>query len=51
MSLLNGGKNNNKKGAKGAKPAATPGAKPFVKPGKGANINKKPIKTGGARGS
>jgi hypothetical protein len=50
MSLLNGGKNNNKKGNKGAKPAA-PGAKTFIKPGKTANISKKPIKTGGTRGS
>ncbi|HLO71892.1 MAG TPA: hypothetical protein VK167_13530 [Flavipsychrobacter sp.] len=51
MSLLNGGKNNAKKGAKGAKPTAAPGAKSFVKPGKTANISKKPIKTGGTRGS
>ena len=50
MSLLNGGKNNTKKGAKSAKPAV-PGAKSFVKPGKSANISKKPIKTGGTRGS
>lgn len=50
MSLLNGGKNNSKKGAKGAKPTAV-GAKSFIKPGKTANISKKPIKTGGTRGS
>ncbi|MBS1779692.1 MAG: hypothetical protein JST70_10240 [Bacteroidetes bacterium] len=52
MSLLNGGKNNNKKGGKATKGAGgTTAAKPVIKPGKTANISRKPPKTGGTRGS
>lgn len=51
MSLLN---NNNKKGSgknnKNTKPGV-PGAKTQIKPGKAASFAKKPIKTGGTRGS
>ncbi|SIN65101.1 hypothetical protein [Chitinophaga niabensis] len=53
MSLLNnsnkkGGKRDNKQGKNN-----TPGVNnsSFLKPGKQTNISKKPIKTGGARGS
>lgn len=48
MSLLS----QNSKGKKGAKNTkAGAGAKPVIKPGKVANVTKKPIKTGGTRGS
>ncbi|MBS1771865.1 MAG: hypothetical protein JST82_03330 [Bacteroidetes bacterium] len=50
MSLLNGNKNNGKKGAKNAK-GNTATTKSFIKPGKSANVAKRPIKTGGTRGS
>ena len=51
MSLLSQNKNN-KKGNKNAK-SNLPGAKSIIKPGTGkaASFSKKPIKTGGARGS
>lgn len=52
MSLLN---NSNKKGGKKdnkqAKNAIPGAGSSFMKPNKQANIAKKPIKTGGARGS
>lgn len=51
MSLLNGGKNN-KKGGKATKgTGGATAAKPMIKPGKTANISRKPPKTGGTRGS
>lgn len=44
--------NNNNKGKKGAKNAKNmPAAKNFVKPGKAGGFSKKPVKTGGMRGS
>ncbi len=51
MSLISNANNkkDGKKGAKGANNA--PGAKSFIKPGKAANFSKKPMKTGGTRGS
>lgn len=49
MSLLNG---SNKKGAKNKNAKTTaPSAKTQIKPGKAASFAKKPIKTGGTRGS
>ncbi|SEM02291.1 hypothetical protein SAMN04488505_103160 [Chitinophaga rupis] len=50
MSLLN---NNNKKGKKDKKqtPNAIPGATNFMKPNKAAGNAKKPMRTGGTRGS
>jgi hypothetical protein len=50
MSLTN---NNNKGGKKGNKNAQknVPGSKTFIKPGKAAAFSKKPIRTGGTRGS
>lgn len=53
MSLLNnsnkkGGKRDNKQATKNAIPGA---GSSFMKPTKQANVAKKPIKTGGARGS
>ncbi len=48
MSLLSQN-NKGKKGAKNTKTAV--GGKAVIKPGKAANITKKPIKTGGTRGS
>jgi hypothetical protein len=50
MSLFINNKKDNKKGGKGAK-SSVPGAKTAVKPGKSAAVSKKPVKTGGARGS
>lgn len=50
MSILSGGNKKDKKGSKAAK-AALPGAKTNIKPGKASGMNKKPIKTGGTRGS
>lgn len=50
MSLLSGNHKDKKKGNKAAA-TAKPGAKPVIKPGKGAGFSKKPIKTGGTRGS
>ncbi|MBA3828440.1 MAG: hypothetical protein H0X33_05845 [Taibaiella sp.] len=49
MSLLSNNKKDNKKGGNAAK--NVPGSKFAAKPGKGANVSKKPIKTGGTRGS
>lgn len=49
MSLLSNNKKDNKKGGKTANKAA--GNKPVPKPGQSANISKKPVKTGGTRGS
>ena len=50
MSLLSQN-NKGKKDGKGGAKANVPGAKSSIKPGKSANISKKPIKTGGTRGS
>ena len=50
MSLTSGNKNNGKKGAKNAK-NNIPAAKNFIKPGKAGGFSKKPVKTGGMRGS
>ena len=50
MSLLNNNKKHDKKGAKAAKHDVA-GAKSFIKPGKAPSFSKKPVKTGGARGS
>ncbi len=50
MSLLNNNKKHDKKGSKGAK-NNVPDAKTFIKTGKTAAFSKKPIKTGGTRGS
>jgi hypothetical protein len=50
MSLLNNNKNDNKKGGKNAK-NNLPGSKSFIKPAKAPAFSKKPIKTGGTRGS
>ena len=50
MSLLSQNNNKGKKGGKNAK-GALPGAKPVLKPGKSSNVTKKPVKTGGTRGS
>lgn len=48
MSLLS----NNKKDKKGNKTASkVAGNKPVIKPGQSPNLSKKPIKTGGTRGS
>ncbi len=49
MSLLSNNKKDNKKGGKTGNKVA--GSKPVLKPGQSANINKKPVKTGGTRGS
>ncbi len=50
MSLLSQNKNKGKKGAKNG--AAVAGSvKSFAKQAKAMNVGKKPIKTGGARGS
>jgi len=45
--------NNNGKGKKGGKNAKNniPAAKSFIKPGKAGGFSKKPVKTGGMRGS
>jgi hypothetical protein len=51
MSILSNNSKDNKKGAKNANAKALPGAKPNVKAGKGAGFSKKPVKTGGTRGS
>jgi len=51
MSLLNNNQKDHKKGAKNAKNNLA-GTKSFIKPaGKAAAFSKKPIKTGGTRGS
>ncbi len=50
MSLTSGNKNNGKKGGKNSK-NNIPAAKGFIKPGKTGGFSKKPIKTGGMRGS
>ena len=51
MSLLSGNKKDGKKGGKNAK-NTLPGAKGAIKPsGKAAAFSKKPMKTGGTRGS
>jgi hypothetical protein len=51
MSLLSGNHKDKKKGGKAAK-INKPGATPTSKPGKGAaGMSKKPIRTGGTRGS
>lgn len=50
MSLFNNNKKGDKQGNKNQKNAAS-NSKFIVKPTKGANIAKKPIKTGGSRGS
>jgi hypothetical protein len=50
MSLFNNSKKDGKKGNKNQK-AAGPGSKFIAKPSKGNNVPKKPIKTGGSRGS
>jgi hypothetical protein len=52
MSLLNNNNNNKggKKGDKNAKKSA-PGSAGFIKPSKAAAFTKKPVKTGGTRGS
>lgn len=50
MSLLSGNNKKDGKGNKNSKPSV-PGAKTNVKPGKAASFAKKPIKTGGTRGS
>ncbi len=51
MSILSGN-NKDKKGAKGAaKGTNAAGAKAQVKPGKAVGFAKKPVKTGGTRGS
>lgn len=49
MSLLSNNKKDNKKSNKAANKAV--GNKPVLKPGQSANISKKPVKTGGTRGS
>lgn len=52
MSLLSGNKKDAKKGGKGAKNALSTGTKQSIKPGgKAAAFSKKPMKTGGTRGS
>jgi hypothetical protein len=51
MSLLSGNKKDGKKGNKNTK-NALPGAKQNIKPGsKAASFARKPVKTGGTRGS
>ena len=50
MSLTSNTNKNNKKGGKNAKPSAL-ATKFQVKPGKAAGFSKKPVKTGGTRGS
>ena len=50
MSLFNNSKKDGKKDKKNQKVAA-PASKFIGKTGKGSNISKKPIKTGGSRGS
>lgn len=51
MSLINNNnKKNDKKGKKNPLNNAS-GSKFIVKPGKAASVSRKPVKTGGARGS
>jgi hypothetical protein len=50
MSLFNNSKKDGKQGNKNQKNAAS-ASKFIAKASKGANISKKPIKTGGSRGS
>lgn len=51
MSLLSNA-NNKKDGKKGKNAKSNvPGAKSFIKPGKAAAFSKKPVRTGGTRGS
>lgn len=51
MSLLSNAQKNNKKGSATAKNTASANSKTSVKAGKTASFSKKPIKTGGTRGS
>ncbi len=50
MSLFINNKKDNKKGGKDVK-GNVPGTKSAIKQGKSAGVSKKPVKTGGARGS
>jgi hypothetical protein len=52
MSILSNNQKGGKKNAKGAvKKSAVPGAPSAIKQNKAASFSKKPVKTGGTRGS